>query len=88
MATETTKKMRRTFKGTVVKDAMDKTVVVRVDRVKVHPKYQKRYTVSKRYMAHDEKNAYHVGDVVMMQETRPYSKHKKWRVTGLVTEKK
>lgn len=78
----TTPQSSRTFYGTVVSDAMDKTIVVRVDRTKTHPKYKKRYTSSQRYMVHDEKNQYHVGDEVVFCETRPLSRHKRWRVVG------
>lgn len=70
------------FYGTVVSDAMDKTIIVRVDRTATHPKYKKRHTVSRRYPVHDEKNQYHVGDEVMFCETRPLSRHKRWRVIG------
>jgi small subunit ribosomal protein S17 len=66
--------------GKVVSDKMDKTVVVEVERIKVHPKYKRRYKVSKRYKAHDEKNEYKVGDKVMIEECRPLSKEKRWRV--------
>ena len=62
---------------------MDKTIVVRVDRMMTHPKYKKRYTISRRYPVHDEKNEYHVGDAVIFCETRPLSRHKRWRVVGL-----
>lgn len=75
---------RRQLKGVVVSDKMDKTVVVRVDRTVVHSKYLKRFTVSKRFKAHDEKNEAKVGDLVTIEETRPISKDKRWRV---VTEK-
>lgn len=82
----TTKKTENTkpreFVGTVVSDKMSKTIVVRVDRVKSHPKYRKQYAVSDRYKVHDEKNEYKVGDKVTFVETRPYSKDKRWRVTG------
>ena len=61
---------------------MDKTIVVRIDRVTLHPKYKKRFTVSKKYKAHDEKNEYKVGDEVIIQATRPLSKGKRWRVVG------
>lgn len=61
-------------------DKADKTVVVRVDRMKIHPKYQKRYKLSKKYHAHDPKNEFHAGDKVIMEETRPISKQKRWRV--------
>jgi small subunit ribosomal protein S17 len=71
---------KRKFTGIVVSDKMDKTVVVRVDRVKVHPIYRKRYTVSKRYKVHDEKNQFREGDKVEFVECRPLSGNKKWRV--------
>jgi small subunit ribosomal protein S17 len=72
-------------KGVVVSDASDKTIVVKVDMLKAHPKYLKRYRVSKRYHVHDETNQYHVGDTVFFQECKPYSKQKKHAV---VTENK
>lgn len=74
----------RKLKGTVVSDKMQKTIVVRVDRLKKHPKYQKYYRVSGRFKVHDENNEYKVGDMVMIQETRPTSREKRWRVVGLV----
>jgi len=74
------KKQKRILKGEVISDKMDKTVVVKVSRLKVHPKYKKRYKVTKRFKAHDEKNECHIGDKVMIEETRPLSKGKKWRV--------
>lgn len=61
---------------------MQKTVVIRVESTKVHPKYKKQYRVSKRFKAHDEKNEYKVGDVVRFVETRPLSRDKRWRVVG------
>lgn len=72
--------IRKKFDGVVVSDKNDKTIVVRVDRVKIHPKYKKRYTVSRRYQVHDEKNQFKEGDKVNFQECRPYSKSKRWRV--------
>ena len=72
--------IRKKFNGIVVSDKADKTIVVRVDRVKAHPKYMKRYTVSKRYQVHDEKNKFKTEDKVEFIECRPYSKAKKWRV--------
>ncbi len=74
----------RKLHGTVVSNKMTKTVVVRVDRLKKHPKYQKYFRVSRKFKAHDEKNEYKVGDVVEIQETRPLSKDKRWRVVRLV----
>lgn len=76
------KTIKRKFEGVVVSDKANKTVVVLVSTTKVHPKYSKRYTSSKRYQAHDEKNEYKVGDEVVIIETRPISKTKKWRVLG------
>jgi len=74
------KKQKRILKGGVISDKMDKTVVVKVSRLKVHPKYKRRYRTSRNFKAHDEKNEYHTGDKVIIQETRPLSKGKRWRV--------
>ncbi len=68
------------LKGTVVSDKADKTAVVLVTRYKEHPKYKKRYKVSKRYKAHDEENKCKVGDKVFIQECKPISKDKRWRI--------
>lgn len=72
----------RTLQGTVVSDKMTKTVVVEVSRLKKHAKYQKYFKVSARYKVHDEKGEYHTGDVVVIRETRPVSKEKRWTVVG------
>ena len=72
--------IRKKFEGEVVSDKMDKTIVVLVTSVKVAKKYQKRYTATKRYKVHDEKNQYREGDKVTFIECRPLSKDKKWRV--------
>jgi len=72
--------IKRRFNGVVVSDKMNKTIVVRVDRVRVHPKYKKRYVVSKKYKVHDEKNKFKEGDGVVFVECRPLSKDKRWRV--------
>lgn len=66
--------------GTVVSDKMNKTVVVAVTTDKLHPKYLKRYKVTTKYYAHDEKGQFHVGDKVEIAECRPLSKLKRWRV--------
>jgi len=66
--------------GIVVSDKMDKTVVVKVDRLKIHSKYKKRYRVSKKYKAHDEKNEFKIGDKVEIIEVKPMSKEKRWEV--------
>lgn len=78
--TDTNENKGRTLKGTVVSDKMTKTVVVRVERLKKHPTYKKYYKVSTRYSAHDEKGEYHTGDRVVIRETRPLSKTKRWMV--------
>ena len=75
-----TKTTQKTFSGEVVSTKMDKTIVVRVSRNVVHPKYGKRYLTSKKYHVHDEQNTHHVGDIVEFQECRPLSKNKRWRV--------
>lgn len=72
--------MKHQLTGKVVSDKMAKTVVVSVDRLKEHPKYHKRYRVTKRYKAHDEKGEYKTGDVVVIQECRPMSADKRWEV--------
>lgn len=73
-------KQKRTLSGQVVSTKMDKTIVVLVERTKIHPKYQKRYKTSKKYKVHDEKNISRVGDKVSFVECRPLSKDKRWRV--------
>jgi small subunit ribosomal protein S17 len=80
MADNIIKTIKRKFNGVVVSDKMDKTITVSVESVKVHPKYKKRYTVSKKYKVHDEKNLYKEGDKVEFLECRPLSKDKRWRV--------
>lgn len=72
----------RTLEGVVVSSAGQKTIVVRVDRATVHPKYGKRYVVSRRYQVHDEANKFKPGDKVSFVECRPLSRHKRWRVAG------
>jgi small subunit ribosomal protein S17 len=76
--------MAKQFMGTVVSDTMQKTRVVEVERVKVHPKYKKRFRVHKRFKAHDEKGEYHVGDKIIIQETKPISKEKRWVIVRKV----
>lgn len=75
---------RKKLKGIVVSDKMQKTVVVEVERVKEHPKYKRRYKVHKKYKAHDESNEYHVGDKVIIEESKPISKDKTWKVIGRI----
>lgn len=73
---------KRQLTGTIISDKMQKTVVVRVERVKAHPKYKRRFWVHKKYKAHDEKQEFHVGDRVVIEECRPMSRDKRWRVVG------
>ena len=70
--------------GTVVSDKMDKTVVVRVERLVPHEVYKKFVRRRVTFKAHDEKNEFHVGDRVEIVETRPMSKDKRWRVARLI----
>ncbi|PJE76020.1 30S ribosomal protein S17 [Candidatus Uhrbacteria bacterium CG10_big_fil_rev_8_21_14_0_10_48_11] len=75
-----TKQSQRTLKGVVVSEGMQKTIMVKVTRTRIHSKYGKRYSASRRYAVHDEENRYHVGDAVTFVECRPLSKTKRWRV--------
>lgn len=68
------------LKGKVVSDTMDKTVVVLIEFFKKYPKYEKYMKISKRLKAHDEKNEYKKGDIVMIQECKPISKDKRFRI--------
>ena len=72
--------MSRTLVGTVVSDKMNKTVVVRVERLYLEPTYEKYVRRYSRFMAHDPENACHVGDRVRIIEHRPLSKRKRWKV--------
>ena len=82
---KTTSKITRTLQGTVTSDKMDKTIVVRVDSLKMHPKYKKRYKQSTKFKVHDEKGEYKVGDVIRFREVRPLSKGKCWMAVEKVT---
>ena len=75
---------RKERRGVVVSSAMDKTIVVRVDSVKPHPRYKKVVRRSTKIHAHDERNVAAVGDVVRVVETRPLSKTKSWRLVEVV----
>lgn len=77
---ENTTPKKQQLTGIVVSDAMDKTVVVKVDIKKRHPKYHKNYTISSRFKAHDESNEYHKGDKVVIESIRPKSKDKNFAV--------
>jgi small subunit ribosomal protein S17 len=76
--------IRKSKVGIVMSDRMDKTVVVRVERLVLHPVYKKYTKRRTTYKAHDEGNEYRVGDTVEIVETRPLSKEKRWRVSRLI----
>jgi len=76
--------MARRLTGVVVSDKMKKTAVVEVTHWRTHPKYLKQYKITRRFKAHDERNEYHVGDKVIIEETRPLSKEKRWRIIGKI----
>ncbi len=82
------KKSGRTLTGRVVSDKMNKTVTVLIERRVTHPLVGKVITRSKKYHAHDEQNEFHEGDLVMIEETRPLSKTKAWRVAKLLEKSK
>lgn len=75
---------RKVRTGIVVSDKMNKTVVVRVDRMSKHPLYGKPVLRSKKYMVHDETNECRPGDRITIEETRPLSRHKRWTVAEIV----
>lgn len=79
--------IKRRMKGRVVSNKMQKTVVVVVSRLKEHPRYKKRYVVSRRYKAHNENFDVQPGDEVMIEETRPISRDKRWKVTEIIMKK-
>lgn len=80
--------IKRSFIGQVISNAMEKTLVVKIDSMKMHPKYKKAYRVTKKFQIHDEKNTAKVGDTVKFTECRPLSKNKKWRLLSVVKETK
>ncbi len=77
---------RKVFVGVVVSNKMDKTVVVKVERRFLHPRYGKPVVRHKKFMAHDENNICEEGDVVKIMETRPLSKRKRWRVVEIIAK--
>ncbi len=76
--------VKKTREGVVVSDKMTKTRVVQIERVYRHPRYERVITRSKRLKAHDEQNTTKVGDRVLIEETRPLSKEKRWRITQVL----
>ena len=71
---------RRRLIGTIISDKMAKTVVVKVERIKEHPKYKKRFRIHQKYKAHLEGVDFKVGDKVIIEECRPISREKRWKV--------
>jgi small subunit ribosomal protein S17 len=86
MAGETS--LRKIRIGKVTSNKMDKTIVVNVERKYRHPLYKKFISRHKKYKAHDELNTCNIGDVVRIQETRPLSKQKRWRLVEIVEKAK
>ena len=82
------KSLRKERIGVVVSDKMEKTIVVAAKYKERHPIYGKFVTKTKKYHAHDEKNDWHPGDTVRIQETRPLSKTKRWRVVEIIERAK
>ena len=77
-----TKKNKRRLYGIVTSDKMAKTRVVSITREKQHPRYLKYYKVTQKFKAHDEENAYHAGDKVVIEEMRPMSREKRWKIVS------
>ena len=83
-----TRALRKTRVGVVVKNKMDKSILVVIERRVAHPIYKKYFKKTTKLMAHDEKNECGIGDVVKIMETRPLSKVKNWRVIEIVEKAK
>ena len=79
---------KKTMTGVVVSNKMDKTVVIKVERRFSHPVFKKVVKTTKKYKVHDEKNECLEGDFIRIQETRPLSKEKHWRLLGVITREK
>ena len=88
MTEGTERNTRKERQGVVTSDVQDKTIIVRVERRTTHPLYGKTVTRSKKFHVHDEANEAGVGDTVRIQETRPISKLKRWRLAGIVERAK
>jgi len=86
--TEKNKRNRKTLVGTVVSDKMEKTIVIRIDRRKLHPLYKKYITRTKKIKAHDEGNLCQIGDLVKVIESRPLSKDKRWNLLEVLEKAK
>lgn len=79
---------KKQLQGIVISNKMQKTVVVKAERLKEHPKYKRRYRLHKNYKVHVEKGEYHIGDKVLIEECKPISKEKRWRMVGKIKNQK
>lgn len=79
---------KKVYTGEVVSDKMDKTVVVLITTRQLHPLYKKYVTRTKKVKVHDEHNSAHMGDRVRVVECRPISRHKSWRLSGIIERAK
>lgn len=77
---------KRVLKGVVVSDKMQKTAIVEILRLRKHPKYKKYVKITERYKAENPENQYHNGDKVLIAETRPLSKEKRWTITSKINK--
>ena len=80
--------LRKERIGVVVSNKMEKSIVVAVKRKEKHPKYGKFVNKTKKFVAHDEENKCDIGDTVLIMETRPLSKHKRWRLVNIMEKVK
>jgi small subunit ribosomal protein S17 len=76
--------MKHKLQGIIISDKMNKTRVVAVSRLKRHPRYKKYYKVTRKFKAHDENNEDKAGDKVIIEETKPLSKEKRWKIIGKI----
>ncbi|MCF6268593.1 MAG: 30S ribosomal protein S17 [Melioribacteraceae bacterium] len=83
-----TRALRKTRTGVVVKNGMDKSITIAIERKVAHPIYKKYFKKTTKLMAHDEKNECNIGDIVKIMETRPISKNKNWRLVEIVEKAK
>ena len=88
MSEEKTRNERKTRVGKVVSDKMQKTIVVAIEELVQHKLYKKSVKRTIKFLVHDEKEEAHIGDRVLIMETRPLSKHKRWRLVNIVEKAK
>lgn len=79
--------MKRRLKGTVVSDKMNQTAVVAVEHLRKHPRYEKYFKITTRLKAHNADNQFKIGDGVVIEETRPISKEKRWKIVERIAKK-